>query len=137
MLKQLEQDAFPVFYDEDVFRIVSNIYFKKQNEFSNLIPMLGGFHMAKCVLHWIGKFVKGRGLDNWLIETGEFGVKVLEAVLAGTHYVRSFRGMLILSSAISSLKWSAFSETINNDQFNEINKKLKELSSNLIKKKTV
>ena len=45
--------------------------------------------------------------------------------------------MFILSSAISSLKWSAFSETINNDQFNEINKKLRELSSNLIKKKKV
>ena len=64
VLKQLEQDAFPVFCDEGVFRIVLNIYLKKQDEFSNLIPMLGGFHMVKCVLHCIGKFMKGSGLDN-------------------------------------------------------------------------
>ena len=98
--------------DEGVFRIVLSIYLKKQDKLSNMIPMLGGFHMAKCVLHCIG---------NVLIETGVFGAKVLEATLTGTRYVRSFRGMLILFSAISSLKWSAFSETINHDQFNEIN----------------
>ena len=99
--------------------------------------MLGGFHMAKCVLHCIGKFIKGSGLDDVLIETRIFGAKVLEAVLAGTHYVRSFRRMVILSSAISSLKRSAFSETINDNQFNEINEKLKKLSSNLIEKNKV
>ena len=81
--------------------------------------------------HFVKLALKG------LIETGGFEAKVLEAVLTGAHYVRSFRGMLILSSAISSLKWSAFSETINDDQFNEINEKFKELSSNLIKKSKV
>ena len=64
VLKQLEQDAVPVFCDEGIFRIALNIYLKKQDEFSNLIPMLGGFHMAKCVLHCISKFMKGSGLDN-------------------------------------------------------------------------
>lgn len=39
--------------------------------------------------------------------------------------------------AISSLRWSAFSETINDDQFNEIKEKLKGLSSNLIEKNKV
>ena len=45
--------------------------------------------------------------------------------------------MLILSSAISFLKWSAFCETINANQFNEINETLKELSSNLTEKNKV
>ena len=64
----------------------------------------------RTTLHWQG-INRNRGIWG----------KVLEATLAGTRYVRSFRGMLILFSAISSLKWSAFSETINHDQFNEIN----------------
>ena len=96
--------------------------------------MLLGFDMAKCVLHCIGKFIKGSGLDDALIETGVFRSKIIEAVLAGTHYVRSFRGMLILSSTIFSLKLSAFFEIINDDEFNEINEKLKELSSYLSEK---
>ena len=55
--------------------------------------MLGGFHIAKCILHCIGKFIKGIRLDDISIKTRVFGAKVLEAFLAGTHYVRSFRRM--------------------------------------------
>ena len=123
-----------MFCNEGVFRIVLNIYLKNQDEFFNLISKLGGLHMTKCVLYCIDKFIKGSGLDDVLIETGGFGAKVLEAVLGKTRYVRSFREMLILSSAIFSLKWSPFSEIIKDDQFNEINEKVKELSSNLIQK---
>ena len=43
----------------------------------------------------------------------------------------------MLFFAISSSKWSAFSETINDYQFNKINEKLKEPSSNLIEKNKV
>ena len=80
--------------------------------------MLGGFHMTKCVLHCVDKFIKGNGLEDMLRKIGVFGSKVLKMLLAGTHYVRSFRGILILSSAISSLKWSAFYETVNDGLFN-------------------
>ena len=137
VLKQLEQDTLPVLCNEGVFRTVLNIYLKKQDEFYNLILMLGGIHTARYVLHCIGKFIKRSRLDDVLIEIEVFGAKVLEAVLAGTDYVRSFRGMLILSSVISSLRWNAFSETINDDQFIEINENLKEFSSNIIEKNKV
>ena len=58
--------------------------------------MLGRFQAAKYVLHCTGKSIKGSGLDEVLTETRVFGAIVLEAVLAGTHYVRSFRRMFIL-----------------------------------------
>ena len=45
--------------------------------------------------------------------------------------------MLILSSVIFYLRWNAFSETINDDQFIEINENLKEFSSNIIEKNKV
>ena len=65
VLKQLEQDTSVVFCNEGVFRIVLNIYLKKQDKFSNLIPMLGVFHMAKCVLRCIDKFIKGADLTTY------------------------------------------------------------------------
>ena len=58
VLKQLHQKSLLLFFDEGVFRIVLNGYLKCPNMFKNLIPMLGGFHMAKCAQHCIGKVPK-------------------------------------------------------------------------------
>ena len=72
--------------------------------------MLGGFHMAKALSHCIRKCIKINGLFDTLIETGAFGIKTAGEVAGGTHYVRSFCGMLILSEALLKLKWYAFWE---------------------------
>ena len=66
--------------------------------------------MAKALLDCIGKFIKNNGLFDTLIETGTFGVETAEEVAGGSHYIRSFRGMLILSEALLKLKWDAFWE---------------------------
>ena len=70
--------------------------------------MLGGFHMAKCVQRCIGKYIKGTGLEDALVEIGVFGVKVMESIIGGTDYVRLLRGVQILSSVIELAKWKAF-----------------------------
>ena len=46
-----------------------------------LVPGFGGFHMAKCVQHSIGKYIWGSGLDNTLVGTQVFGKKFIEQVL--------------------------------------------------------
>ena len=97
-----------MFCDEGVFRIALDIYLDRHAEFHDLLPMLGGFHMAKIVLGAIGKYVNGCGLEDALIETNVFGKKTIQAVLGGTHYVRSLRGIQILFAAIQSIKWQAF-----------------------------
>ena len=43
------------------------------------MPMLGGFHTARCVQRCISKYIKGTGVEAALIETGVFGVKVTES----------------------------------------------------------
>ena len=50
--------------------------------------MLGGFHMAKALLHCIGKFIKINCLFDSLIETVTFGIETAEEVAGSTHYVR-------------------------------------------------
>ena len=66
--------------------------------------MMGGFHMAKPILYCI----KINDLFDTLIETNTFDVKAAEEIAGGTHYVRSSRGMLILSEALLKLKLNAF-----------------------------
>ena len=57
VLQQIDQKALPNFCDEGVYRIVVNIYLKCLNELKMLVPGFGGFHMAKCVQHCIGKYI--------------------------------------------------------------------------------
>ena len=67
LLNQLKQKSLSVFCDEGVFRLVLNIYLKRPEEFKNLLPMLGGFHTAKCVQRCIGTYIKGTGLEDALV----------------------------------------------------------------------
>ena len=62
------------------YRIMLNIYLKCPEKFAKLIPMLGGFHMAKCVQHCIGKYI----MDS-MVETKILGVNIAESVLDGKH----------------------------------------------------
>ena len=111
LAETLNQEALPLFCDEGVFRIVIDIYLNEPDQFSTLIPMLGGFHAAKCLQHCIGKFIKGSGLEESLRQTRFFGIKIVDSVLEGSHYVRSLKGLLILANAIEKLKWEAFIKT--------------------------
>ena len=97
---QLKQKLLPIFSYEGVFRLVLNIYLKLPEEFKNLVPMLGGFHTAKCVQRCIGKYIKETGLEDALVETGVFRVKVMESTLAAPNYVRPLVGIQILSAIV-------------------------------------
>ena len=61
-------------------------------------------------LYW--RIYKINGLFDILIETSTFWVKTAEEVAGGTHYERSFHGMLILLEALRKLKWNAFREKL-------------------------
>ena len=89
VLPQLDQRSMPVFCDEGVYRLVVEIYLKCPEKFKSLVTCLGGFHMAKCLQHCIGKYIKGTGLDDVLFETNIFRKKQLIKYLIGhTMYAR-------------------------------------------------
>ena len=70
LLNQLKQKSLSTFCDEVVFRLAFNIDLKSPEEFKNLVPLLGGFHTAKCVQRCIGKCIKEIGLEDALVEAG-------------------------------------------------------------------
>ena len=117
---QLDQEALPLFYDEGAFRIVLDIYLEKENEFRNIILMIGGFHTTKCVEHCIGKYIQGSAIEESLRQTQVFAVNVVDTILNGTNYALSLKGYLILASAIGKLKWETFSKHIDLQKFSEI-----------------
>lgn len=106
--QQLKQDTMPVVCDEGVYQIVVDIVMSEPGTFDDLFPMLGMFHFAKVLLRCAGRYLTGSGMEDALIESEVFGPKTVSAVLSGGHYVRSLKGMLIVSEVIDSLMWSAF-----------------------------
>ena len=108
LLSNLEQPLLPFFCDEGVFHTVVEVVLNSPDEFKNLYPMMGMFHMAKAGLHCAGKIIAGSGVDSVLKQVNIFGEKTLESVLSGGHYVRALKGMLILSEAIRCMQWKGF-----------------------------
>ena len=72
-----------------MYRVVVDIILKCPDEFKLLVPIMGGFHMAKATMRSIGKYVKVSGIENAVIESGAFGQKVIEVLLGATYYVGS------------------------------------------------
>ena len=123
-LQQLDQKALPNFCDEGVYRIVVNIYLKCPNKFKMLVPGLGGFHMAKCVQHCIGKYIWGSGLDNTLVRTQVFGKKFIEQVL-NKYWISVERYSLYLivesnNDSVNRLKWDTFCKSNKKEKYKEM-----------------
>ena len=71
-------------------------------ELSDVHGMMGMFHWVNILLKCAGRYLKGSGIEDALIEMA------LNSVLEGRHYVRSFHGIMMVSDLISSLAWEAF-----------------------------
>ena len=104
----LSQSAIPVFCDEGVFHTVADILMAEPDTFADIHGMMGMFHWVKVLLKCAGRYLRGSGIEDSLIETEIYGKLTLNSVLEGTHYVRSFQGILIVSDVITSLMWEAF-----------------------------
>ncbi len=103
VLKPLKQNAIAVTCDEGVYHIAREIQLNRPYEFSNIVLCLGSFHMIKIVLGCMGKYVEGSGVETALVENEIFGENVVKSVIAGSHYVRSLTGMMLLSEVINAM----------------------------------
>ena len=82
----------------------------RQGEFKDLTLCLGSFHLLKIYIGCIGKYLRGSGAESIWIENEIFDPNTTQAVLGGSHYVRSLEGMTLLSEAMERLQLSAFFE---------------------------
>ena len=63
--------------------------------------------MVKAAQHSIGNLIKHTRLYDVLVETGAFGIMIIESVTSRGHSDRSLQGLSILEHAVESLKWKA------------------------------
>ena len=116
ILGYIDQAKLPVTCDEGVFHIAREIQLTRPNEFHDLVLCMGTFHMAKVALGCLGKYLKGSGAETIFVESATFGVNVVDNVLCGKNYNRSFTGLQLLKEALLRLQWDAFFKDSDNLQ---------------------
>ena len=127
VLRQLGQDRLAITCDEGVYRIAREIMMLRPEEFTDLTLCLGSFHLLKIYLGCVGKYLRGSGADSIWIENEIFGPNTTQAVLGGTHYVRSLEGLTLLSESMERLQWSAFFDQHGVQKYMEPLKLLREM----------
>jgi hypothetical protein len=106
---QLVQREIPMYCDEGVYSIVKEIQLMRPQEFANIVPVMGTFHLVKIVLKCIGKALGGSGADVIWLQAGVFGPTIIQnSILNGGHYSRALEGMQFLAEAIKQLLYKEF-----------------------------
>ena len=92
--------------------------------------------MIKIVLWCLGNYLKSSGAESILIEIGTFGVSVVETVLNGRHYTRSFKGLSLLKEALTRLQWTElFKDESHAIKHRRILEVVEQLEANVSKRK--
>lgn len=134
ILGQLKQSKLPVTCDEGVYRIARHIMLLHPEEFSDIVLLLGPFHLAKIMLACIGKYLKGSGADVIFMECSVFGPNVAESVLNGTNYARSLKAFVLLSETLRRLQLREFFKRNDINNYSAEIKKLGELRQCFVNK---
>ena len=69
---------------------------------------MGSFHMIKCLLACVGKYLRGSDAKDIWVENSVFGVDVVKSVFNATDYARSLKGISLLSETMQRLQWIEF-----------------------------
>ena len=93
---------------KESYHTLADILMEEHETFSDVHGMMGGFHWEKDLLKCCGRFLRGSGMDDALVENKVFGKLVLNQALEGSHYVRALYCMLLVSDLISTLAFQAF-----------------------------
>lgn len=116
MGKTIGQHGFPFICDEKVYCMARYIQFLRPQEFSNLVVLMGGFHITKNVLQICAKYMKGSGIDHIFIEGESLTPNVTEQILNGSHYYRSSEAFFVLGEALQRLQLECFYKELFTDK---------------------
>ena len=108
VLQNLDQSASPLTFDEGVYHIARGIQLIRPDEFGNIIFCLGALHMAQVVSGCLGKFFKGSWAELILVESGVFGVNIVDSVVDAKKYYRALKGVQLFKEALCRLEWKEF-----------------------------
>lgn len=91
-----------------VERCITSAHLKFEEEFSDTVIRLGGFHIALNFLSLLGKKYQSSGLEDLLIESGVYAAGTTSALMKGKSYNRGVRTHKLVMEALFRLRWNTF-----------------------------
>ena len=68
VLKQKEHESGPLCSDEGMYYTAKEIQLLYPQKFSNIFLGIGGFHLEKVVIGYLGTYLESSGIQNLLVE---------------------------------------------------------------------
>lgn len=97
-----------VVLDQALYSKASEIVWRHQEKYSNVILMMGNFHTICNLLSAIGKMFGEAGLRDLAVESGVIAEGSVNKVLEGKQYIRAIRFHKLVYEALMQLAWSGF-----------------------------
>jgi hypothetical protein len=110
MTKSLGQAYSIQTFDQQLYAIVKQVEWAKQDTFKTHILRLGGFYTMSCFVASIGKLWGDGGLKDLLIESSVYAAGTVEQMMTGKQFNRAVRALTLVYEALSSRLLSAFFE---------------------------
>ena len=111
-MKLVGQQFTIVTFDLAAAKNALNIVWQRQQEFKNVVIMLGIFHLCRAYMYMctLGKSVRFSGFVDILLESGICASESIEQVLSGKNYNRALRVQKCITKALKRLLLHAFEE---------------------------
>ena len=127
----LSLQSIAIVFDQALYAKATEIIWKHNEKFANIVPRLGTFHTICNLLGVIGKRFQDSGLKDLCIESGVIAAGSVSGVLDGKKYNRAVRLHKLLYEALLRLAWKGFLVTKGSNAETEITDLIGEFSSNV------
>ena len=103
-------------FDQSFYAKAMEVFWKNKEIFSDLVIMMGGFHLLMMLLGIIGNRFGDAGLIELAVESDVVAAGSIEKVLSGKNYNRAVRMHKIFYEAMMRLLINAFESSMSEDQ---------------------
>lgn len=113
---KLQLESIVLVMDQALYAKATEIVWKHEEQYRNLILRMGVFHTICNFLSILGKRFVDAGLRDICIETGILGAGSVNGVFDGKAYNRAIRVHKVIYEAFMRLMWSEFSLWLDEDE---------------------
>ena len=125
VLKQKEPENDPLWSDEGVYHTAKEIQLWYPQKISNIFLGIGGFHLEKVVIGWLGTYLESSVIQNLLVEEKIYGPAVVKSFMSRGCYILGERGMSLI--VMEQLQVCSFLQSSDGKVFSELFVKINEL----------
>jgi hypothetical protein len=94
--------------DQPLYSRGKELIWANQEDYGDVIMLLGGLHVSFNFLKVIGQHMENAGLDDILVEAGILAEKSVSAAMDGKAYYRAVRAHTLAYEALQRMKWMKF-----------------------------